>query len=211
MTSTLQYPCCKITMELYGRWQAALYDAEDQSHRQSSSHFMPILDILKQVVKGDPTIKSKMSITSTTNVNGLPDAGLINLFGLDPVSLETGVQDSDIESDITTRETKYMNGPGSQYSPIIQGLSASGLSSPYIPVIHNKDNIYKSYTLGEYTHKDQTDSSILGLSAAGLNAPFDPTGSNDLKLLRVRTRSALLCLRRHLLPASKTQKTYIKF
>ena len=85
-------------MELYGRWQAALCNATENCHEQSASHFMPILAILKQVVRGDPTNKSKMSTISTTDAKGLPASGLITSFASNPVSLETEVQDLDMVS-----------------------------------------------------------------------------------------------------------------
>ena len=207
MSNSAQYPCCKVTMELYGRWHTALCDATEQYHEQSDSHFMPILNILKQVVQGDPINKRKISTTSTSDVNGLPATGLTNSFASYPLSLEIEVQDTDKESEISTIcKKKSNNGHGSQDASIILGLSATGLSSTYIPGLHNENTKYKSYTLDEYTYIDNPDTSTLGLSAAGLNAPFDPTGSDDLELLRVRTRSALSCLRRHILPASRTRQ-----
>ena len=98
------------------------------------------MNILKQVVQGDPINKRKISTTSTSDVNGLPATRLITSFASYPLSLEIGVQDTDKESEISSpSKKKYNSGHGSQDASIIPVLSAAGISSTYIPGLHDED------------------------------------------------------------------------
>ena len=134
------------------------------------------MDILKQVVQGCP----------------------------DPTAsewLEDSMDDQGKESEKSTSSVETQD----EEASIILGLTAApiGLNVPFTPWASNKEP--ESSITDENNNTNNIDIAILGLSAAGLNAPFTPAPAEDLKLLKVRTTGALRCLRRHLLPASRTR------
>ena len=146
MNAAPQRPCCKVTLDMYGQWQTALRDARAATEhcQEGAADFTPIIDILKRVVQeaplpvdsGDvihdvdkilkttPTTKNKRSVDTDTSTigQGLSAAGLASFFNKCQ-QLDTTVNIGRI----------YEDNMGIADAPIILGLSAAGMSSPFTP------------------------------------------------------------------------------